>query len=119
MTIKATIDQKSTLSIFRGEDIAVTFYLYDNDTKEPIDLSSFTTVVICLGNDDSSRAAFTGVVTSATLGKFTIAIDATESALLATGIQNPQLELTDATPDLNVEVLDNMITIADPNCPLV
>jgi hypothetical protein len=118
MTIKATIDQKTTLKIYRGEDIAVTFYLYDNETKEPIDLTDLT-VVICFGNEDTTRAAFSGTVTSATLGKFTIAIDTLESALLATGIQNPQLELTDLGGELNVEVLDNMITIADPDCPLV
>lgn len=116
--MKSTVNQKTTLTIYRGEDVnSLTFYLYDDTTKEPIDLTGLTPT-ICLLDESDARVAFTGtLVTPNELGKFTIDIDTLESATLALGTVNFQLELVDGSSEKDIEILSDItVEIKDPNC---
>jgi hypothetical protein len=110
--IRATIDQKRNAELFQKEDKTFSFYLYDPETAEPIDLTD-KTVVCKLVNADSSVASFNGSVTSAILGKFTITITSAESELLSAIDQSIQLEITDLGGLLDIEILNNKFEVKE------
>ena len=110
MSFKATLNQKTNEQIFQGEDKVISFYLYDSSSLEPKDLTDLT-IEVKLGNTDLSPASFVGAITAATFGKFDITITAAESALLAVGSQKFQVELTDLSSDIDIEVLSNNFVV--------
>lgn len=120
MSIKATLNQKPSVTIYRGEDFSITFYLYDAATFEPVDLTG-KTVNAVLSNFDNTRAAFAGTfVTDGTDGKFSITMTDAETTLLASGNAiHFQLEITTTSSgDIDIEVLTNIVAIVDPTYSL-
>lgn len=113
--VKATINQVTNDEIYHGEDKVFTFYFYNSSTFEAIDLSGYTGgVTVCLKNTDNTDASFVG--TLGTSGKFEITIPNAEAELLSVGNQYPQVNLVDASANINIEILANYITIKEKNC---
>lgn len=114
--MKATINQITNETLYRGEDKDFTVYLYDEDTHEPIDITSYDEIKICLGNEDLTTLELTATQPGAE-GKFAFSVTAAESILLAvqTNFLNIQLNVT-AGPTINKEVFSNYIIVKDTDC---
>lgn len=111
--MKAKINKKEEVVIYKGEDRTLDFYIYDENTIEPINLTG-KTVTLCLKNMDNTNATFAGTV-SATTGFVSFVLGNAETVDLKTGRQNPQLEIVD-TGLIDIEIFSNFIEVKQPIC---
>lgn len=116
--MKATLNQQTNETIYRGEDKTIVVYLYDEDTFEPIDLTSYDQFLLCLPNDDATTLSKTGASATPTLGKISFSITAAESTLLAAQDNSLVLRLNiTGGPTINIEEFSaNVISVVDASC---
>jgi hypothetical protein len=111
--IKTKINQAENVELVQGEDKNLSFYLYDSESLEFVDLTPYSTISVCLKNEDETDLILNGVQT--TTGKFEIDISVSESELLPVGTQKLQLEL-DTGAAKSIVLLSNDITVSSPYC---
>ena len=114
--MKATLNQLTNETLYRGEDKVFTAYFYDSETFEPIDLSAYDDIKVCFLQEDLT----TTTEVAGTLGdpgKFSFTVTAAQSALLAIKDHKFQVSLgITAGPTINLEVLENLISVVAPEC---
>lgn len=120
--MRITLNQKTSEKIYRGEDKTIVVYLYDEDTFEPIDLSSYDEFLLCLPNQDGELVPVLEVVGALTgtavEGKITFEITSAESAILSEQNNPVTLRLNNTiTPSVDIEeFVNNNIEVTDASC---